>query len=118
MRRNVVVAGAILSVVLGSVEPLHAGQTQSAKWAMPGCHELVDRQGYGEQFRQGICAGQVNALMDLANELGLCAPAGMTSGQAYRVVVQYIDDHPARQNEMFTELAWEALRKAWPCPQY
>ena len=56
--------------------------------------------------------------MDLANELGLCAPAGMTSGQAYQVVVKYIDNHPAQQNEMFTELAWEALRKAWPCPQY
>ena len=118
MRRGIVIAGAVLSVVLGSLEPLHAGETQTAKWAMPGCHELIDRQGYGEQFRQGICAGQVNALMDLANELGLCAPAGMTSGQAYRVVVKYIEDHPARQNEMFTELAWEALRSAWPCPQY
>ncbi len=55
--------------------------------------------------------------MDLSHELGLCAPAGMTSGQAYRIVVNYIDSHPARQNEMFTELAWEALIKAWPCPQ-
>ena len=118
MRRGIVIAGAILSLVLGSIGPLRANEIQSAKWAMPGCHELIDRHGYDEQFRQGVCAGQINALMDLANELGLCAPAGMTSGQAYRVVVKYIDNHPALQNEMFTELAWEALRKAWACPQY
>jgi Rap1a immunity proteins len=118
MRRSIVIAGAILSVVLGSIETSHAGEKQSAKWAMTGCHELIDRQGHGGEFRQGICAGQVNALMDLGNDLGLCAPVGMTSGQAYRVVVNYIDNHPAQQNEMFTELAWEALRKAWPCPQF
>lgn len=118
MSRGIVIAGAVLSLVLGSIGPLRAGEVQSAKWAMPGCHELVDRQAYGEPFRQGVCAGQIDTLMDLANELGLCAPAGMTSGQAYRVVVKYIDNHPALQNQMFTELAWEALRKAWPCPQY
>ncbi len=116
MKRGIVTAGAVLGLVLGAIEPSHAGETQSAKWAMPGCHELIQRQGYDEPFRQGICAGQVNALMDLGNELGLCAPSGMTGGQAYRVVVKYIDENPARQNEMFTELAWEALRKAWPCP--
>jgi hypothetical protein len=31
------------------------------------------------------------------------------------IVVRYIDDRPARQQEDFRELALEALKNAWPC---
>jgi Rap1a immunity proteins len=44
-----------------------------------------------------------------------CPPKGVTSGQALRVVVTYIDAIPARMHENFKYLAVEALRAAWPC---
>jgi hypothetical protein len=32
------------------------------------------------------------------------------------VVIAYIEAHPQRMNDDFTELALEAMHDAWPCP--
>lgn len=45
----------------------------------------------------------------------VCAPGAVTKGQALKVVVQYIDQRPARMHEDFMKLAVEALQAAWPC---
>jgi hypothetical protein len=45
---------------------------------------------------------------------GICAPDGVTLAQQVRVVVQYIDERPARMNENFKLLAVEAFQAAWP----
>jgi hypothetical protein len=51
----------------------------------------------------------------IAMDPSVCPPPHVTLDQADRVVVLYIDGHPARLNEPFLRLAAEALKKAWPC---
>jgi hypothetical protein len=65
--------------------------------------------------RYGVVVTLVNVY--LGNDF--CIPydgtPGPTNGQFMRVVVQYIDQRPARLHENFHNLAHEALRAAWPC---
>jgi hypothetical protein len=51
----------------------------------------------------------------LGRFVGACRPDSATLEQAARVVVQFLDQHPARTNENFEVLAVEAMREAWPC---
>jgi hypothetical protein len=44
-----------------------------------------------------------------------CVPKEVTVGQQIRVITAYIDARPNRLHEDFRELAWEALKDAWPC---
>ena len=43
-----------------------------------------------------------------------CIPKGVTTNQITRVVIQYIDQRPARMHEGFMWLAAEAIRETWP----
>jgi hypothetical protein len=103
-------AGALLSVLCSSSQG-KAEETASANNVMAGCRHFVANDN-NDYLLQGVCAGILIALRDYA---GSCAPPGVTTGQAVRVVVQFIDSHPARMHESFTLLAAEALRAAWPC---
>lgn len=66
-----------------------------------------------EAYLAGTCHGMLRALLTI--DVVTCAPNGSTQGQTVRVVLQYIEAHPARQHENFLILAVEALRAAWPC---
>ena len=46
-------------------------------------------------------------------DVTVCPPKDSNVEQAIRIVVQYIDGHPARLQENFYDLAVEALRAAW-----
>jgi len=61
---------------------------------------------------RAYCAGLINGL---SAPVGVCPPVGVTPEQVLRVVVQYIDQRPARTNESFKLLVTEAMRDAWPC---
>jgi hypothetical protein len=113
MKASVVCAGVLLLLFAG--EAVGAGSGNSGDDIMPGCRGLVaDSSGNLGDFRQGICAGSINAIIRFDPDI--CLAKGSTVGQAVRVVVQFIDSQPARLHEDFIDLAAEALRAAWPCP--
>jgi hypothetical protein len=45
-----------------------------------------------------------------------CAPSGVTHGQAVRLLVKYIKDHPEKSQEETRMLMLSALVAAFPCP--
>src|SRR5262245_51021737 len=82
----------------------------SANSLMPGCRDLL-AQKY--TWEQAYCTG---LLVGLARgDPRICRVPGVTHEQVVRVVVQYIDQRPARLNEDFMLLAAEVLRATWPC---
>ena len=100
-----------------------AGPNQtSADYVMPGCRDAASLITFSnvvaseEQVsRTSFCTGIVVGLSFLGESYGICVPAGTTSQQAARVIVEYIDGQPARIREDFNPLAIEALRANWPC---
>jgi hypothetical protein len=85
----------------------------SANFAMKGCRLFAGDQPLAASFNDGHCVGLIEGLV-YAHPM-ICTPPGVTKQQAVRVVVQYIDQQPARLHESFIDLALEALRRAWPC---
>jgi Ssp1 endopeptidase immunity protein Rap1a len=45
-----------------------------------------------------------------------CSPSGATHGQAVRLLVKYIKDHPDKSQEETRMLMLGALLQAFPCP--
>ena len=86
----------------------------SANVQLPGCRNFVEKTN-NEYFAQGNCAGLLEGILYLAEEYGVCAPANIDTRQVARIVVRYIDHHPARLDNDFRQLAVEAFREAWPC---
>jgi hypothetical protein len=92
------------------------GKYDSANGIMQACRDSLAGRPMGnvtQGLERGYCAGMVTGIFEVA--IGACAPRNVTTGQAVRVVVKYIDDRPERLNESFSMLAVEALRAAWPC---
>jgi len=44
-----------------------------------------------------------------------CPPVKATSLQVVRVVVKYMDDHPAELDRPFSFIALHSLQEAWSC---
>jgi hypothetical protein len=109
--RRLLLGAALALTVTGA---LAAENPNSANFVMPGCRNAVSEQ-YG--FLEGYCTGIVVGIIGIGGAPGAClaVPDAVTSSQAVRVVIVYIDARPARMHEHFTELALEALRAAWPC---
>jgi len=94
----------------------YAEDANSANYIMPGCRLYLQPSlpaNGMDGIDAGRCSGLVSGLFYAA--IDVCNPAGVTTEQLVRVVVQYIDNRPARLNESFNLLAVEALRAAWPC---
>jgi hypothetical protein len=117
MKRSILASAALpilLAVILlvAAIAPSSAEtDLQSANYVIPDCRTLIS----GEQSHpilSGYCMGSVQATFYFNV---LCAPDRVTVEQMVRVVVQYIDSHPARINENFLFLAAEAMSAAWPC---
>lgn len=67
---------------------------------------------------QGQCLGMIGAVLDFNSLYDMklyCMPLSVTVGQAGRVLVRYMDTHPARLNEPALVLAISAFQEAWPC---
>jgi Rap1a immunity proteins len=90
----------------------------SGAWMLPGCRAALTPSA-DPDFRQGMCAGSLGTLLFLGDALPddvkVCRPKGAVLHDAVRIVVEFIDQHPPRQDEPFTILAMEALAAAWPC---
>jgi hypothetical protein len=85
----------------------------SAASIVPGCRSSTSADDSSRAFEEGVCIGLLKGLYYLST--GACIPPAVTMGEIARIVVRYVDDHPARQQEDFREIALEALRAAWPC---
>jgi hypothetical protein len=112
--RRLGIVGILSVTVSGSAfaEP----DLKSANCWLPFCrHVAAGHNDQGDAFMNGACAGLIIGLAETGQSIGVCAPESATREQAVRVVVRYLDQHPARTNEPFNRLAMEALREAWPC---
>lgn len=91
----------------------------SAYHYLPACRDFLKGYLQKNPFRQGQCAGIIEALNELAafmpSGTEACTPDGVTVGQVVTVVVRWLDDHPQRWNERFISLALLALHDEWPC---
>lgn len=86
---------------------------------------LIDGQTVQESKSSGIffCLGLIQGMLDM-NDLYeyklkdvalLCRPQGATTGQAARIVVKYLRDHPEELHKKDSVLTFVALRAAFPC---
>jgi len=70
-------------------------------------------------FPQGFCAGVVDTLLSagptMQSNLRFCPPEGVTTGQAIRVAVKYMERYPERLHFAFMVIAMDAFRTVWPC---
>jgi hypothetical protein len=89
----------------------------SANYLMPGCRAFLQPSSPSPVFTVMLLTAECSGLIEglIYARTTVCLPAGVTSAQAIRIVVKYIDDEPARLHENFKALALEALRAAWPC---
>ncbi len=118
IRLSVLSGVALIVVMIFSCGVTVAEPNQTtADYIMSGCRDaasLITFSNAGESeddvSRMSFCMGVAVGLGFMGQPYGICVPAGTTSQQATRVVVQYIDGQPARMNEGFNSLAVEALR--------
>jgi len=78
-----------------------------------------------DMFGAGYCVGLVQGIKETSRVYKatgrsdaplMCLPqAGLQNGQAVRVVVRYLNDHPQNLHDDETLLATAALRDAFPC---
>jgi len=94
----------------------------SSDYIMSGCRDAAAfvrfsdvAESQDDVWRSGFCVGVVTGLSFIGQPYGICAPAGTTSQQATRTVVQFIDAQPERVHEDFRSFVIEALRASWPC---
>ena len=115
---NVILNFTFIGVLSGTMSGLAVAQEdqKSANYWLPFCRQVVeDKLNQSDAFNDGACVGFITGLASLGRVVGVCRPEGSTPEQAVRVVIQYLDQRPARTNEKFGTLALEALSEAWPC---
>jgi hypothetical protein len=77
----------------------------------------------GRQLAQRICFGLIIGVAEgaiiqsrtLNAPRPFCPPAGVQENQMVHVVAKYIDQHPEVTHMRLAELAYLALKEAWPC---
>ena len=73
----------------------------------------------------GLCYGYIGSTIDTHASLTeffnrdklFCSPADLKSGDAARIVVNYLKKYPQKSNELAYDLVLEALIEAFPCLQ-
>ena len=107
---------AIIAVTLLSCGASFAEDEQSANYMMPACRDFINGGSDTGTFVQGVCVGTIATIIALGRYADThCAPPRVTNEQGLHVVIQYIDNQPARLHEKFGLLALEAMQNAWPC---
>ena len=114
------IVGMIVSANLAKAEAF----LNSANYVMRGCRAFLTyiddpnalaAPKWIDGYLAGRCYGLIEGLISSREGVCVSNSGGVTGDQAIHVVVQYIDERPARLNEPFRPLALEALGKAWPC---
>jgi hypothetical protein len=115
----------------GGLPAAYAAGPPSANEMLPGCKAFLSAtEGRTNNAANrdpalalfiGRCMGTIEAITSSAYSLGIClpigpaSPEGPTIGQITRVVVNFIEAHPAKMHEGFVPLAVQALWGAWRC---
>jgi hypothetical protein len=109
----------VLSTTSIAVEQ-NVPSTSDGNQLLPRCQSAIDALGHDswkshqESFDTGYCSGLVEGISYASTHS--CLPDGATVGQAVRVVVKYLNDHPEDLNLDERELVDVALGLAFPCP--
>jgi hypothetical protein len=114
------VSGSIVATFVGT-EAQSRSDARSANYLLQGCRivaaDAVPPEG---QFVQAtLCLGKLEALAFFASSINgpakACPPSEAPVSQVAKVVVDYLDRHPAELHEPFLGLAYNAVAEAWPC---
>lgn len=122
-----IAAGIALVSALGSSQVMAAEQTGgTGNELLVQCQNAI--QGintgvYKNPFDTGMCFGTVSAVMTMAtfyktsveNDIRICIPDGVTTGQGARIVVKFLQDRPELLNDDRSVLVWMALINSYPC---
>jgi hypothetical protein len=113
------IISASLALALTQVGPACAGED-----LLRGCRAAVENRLFTpkDQAEGGACvgvivgvaAGAVIQSRALNAPRPFCLP-NASNDQLARVVIKYIDQHPEVMHWPFPELAYHALKDAWPC---
>lgn len=79
----------------------------------------VDRYydvGYCLGLTQGVRQTMQYQNDELPAKYRTCFPEGMTNGQGVRIVLKYLQDHPAELQDHAMFLVHRAYKAAYPCP--
>jgi hypothetical protein len=104
---------------LAAADSLAPGYQDRAAYIIDACKEKHGQSSYLIAF----CAGQIETLVWLASsghlsdDARFCPPKDVTTGQARKIVIKYIEDRPDSLYDPFMPLAIDGLRDAWPCPK-
>ena len=123
-------AGIAATVALAAA---FAGQAMAAEQPAGSGNELLvqcqnaihgmNTNVFKNPFDTGMCFGTVGAVMTMAtfyktsveNDIRICIPAGVTTGQGARIVVKFLQDRPELLNDDRAVLTWMALINSYPC---
>ena len=95
---------------------------------LPMCNAAINyvynNEASGDVSKMGYCLGMLQGVLNLnslyriefGNKALFCLPSkAITGGQAARMVVKYLKEHPERLHEKYIILVGAALREAFPC---
>jgi Rap1a immunity proteins len=116
--RSMIAAVALLCLTPPSIR---AQADITADKFLPGCYAFV--AGREQNQAATNCASYVAGAFDgitFKGNLdskpdGFCHPQDANLRQLVRVVVKYVDDHPAEAHELFVTIIHKAMINAWPC---
>lgn len=116
-----------IGLVIG-LSAANAAGVASVEEVMPGCKNFLASAESNSTSRDpvlilatGRCWGIIEGILSAGYSLGIRLPAGPTnpSGptihQITRVIVNFVETHPAKMHEGFIPLAVQALWSAWRC---
>lgn len=79
----------------------------------------LEKNNFAESAQIGQCIGAIMAVGYLGRSLDpritFCIPTEATLAQLTKMVLKYMDDHPAELHEEFPLLVLKTFRRAWPC---
>ena len=124
--------GAITAVVAiwltVNLSAAHATAAAPVEEILPGCKSMVAvSEGKSASrdpllsFMSGRCYGIIEGVLGAGYAIDVCLPVGPTIPegppihQIMRVIINFIEAHPAKMHEGFMALAAQALRGAWRC---
>jgi hypothetical protein len=101
-------------------------QTGTGNELLVQCQNAIEGMNSGQYKHPmdvGICFGTVSAVMSMAlfynssvtNDIRICLPNNVNTGQATRIVVKYLQDRPELLNRDRSVLTWMALDNSYPC---
>ena len=122
MRRLLMITAAVI-VVLGAEPTPAAAQRSTGNDLIQECRKAV-RHSEGNQVVEqdaidaGYCLGLVHGYRDMRHyylQDLFCPPNSVNDEQMARVVVKYLEEHPAELDERHSAVLVKALQAAWPC---